>query len=66
MRTHLGIKPFKCLPYDKQFNESDNLKAHYFKHKQHVNSHVHFVRKHSKQKDISKNMLISFINNLGK
>lgn len=32
MRTHLGIKPFKCSPCDKQFNESDNLKAHYLKH----------------------------------
>ena len=32
MRTHLGIKPFKCSLCDKQFNESGNLKAHYLKH----------------------------------
>ena len=32
IRTHTGIKPYKCKICDKSFNENGNLKAHLLRH----------------------------------
>ena len=49
IRTHTGIKPFKCNICNKSFNENGNLKAHMSRHEIKKKFNVIFVIKHINQ-----------------